>query len=99
MKKGSFLVMRTGAHAFISKLKLFLKWGIKFDQGAVDLTDKANRTVHYASRASIIAAVSKVYPQQREVRASHANNGGTVISEQHNIRTPAKYWNHGSEQS
>ena len=99
MKKGSFVVMRTGAHPFISKLKLFLKWGIKFDQGAVDLTDKANRTVHYASRDSIIAAVSKVYPQQREVRASHANNGGAVISEQHNIRTPAKYWNHGSEQS
>ena len=28
MKKGNFIVMKTGTHPFISKLKLFFKWGI-----------------------------------------------------------------------
>jgi type IV secretion system protein VirD4 len=32
MKKGSFIVLKTGAHPFISKLKLFFEWGISFDE-------------------------------------------------------------------
>ena len=91
MRKGSFVVMRTGTHPFISKLKLFMKWGIKFDQGKVELADKASRTVHYAGRDSIVAAVSKVYPQQKEVQAAHSAAGGTVISEQQPVKIPAKY--------
>jgi type IV secretion system protein VirD4 len=91
MRKGSFVVMRTGTHPLISKLKLFMKWGIKFDQGKVELADKASRTVHYAGRDSILAAVSKVYPQQKEVRAVNNSAGGTVISEQQPVKIPAKY--------
>ena len=92
MKKGSFVVMRTGAHPFISKLKLFMKWGIKFNQGTAELKDKANRPVHYAGKESVIEAVSKAYPMQRETRGYHAKDGGAVVSEQHSMKTPAKYW-------
>lgn len=34
MRPDSFIVMKTGAHPFISKLKLFTKWGIAFGRGA-----------------------------------------------------------------
>ena len=92
MRKGSFVVMRTGTHPFISKLKLFMKWGIKFDQGKTELKDKADRKVYYAGKDTIIAAVAQAYPQQRETRGAQAKDGGTVISEQHTMKTPAKYW-------
>ena len=79
-------------HPFISKLKLFMKWGIKFDQGKTELKDKADRKVYYAGKDTIIAAVAQAYPQQRETRGAQAKDGGTVISEQHTMKTPAKYW-------
>ena len=31
MPKGQFIVMKTGTHPMISKLKMFFKWGIKFE--------------------------------------------------------------------
>ena len=40
----------------------------------------------------IIAAVAQAYPGQRETRGSQAKEGGTVVSEQHSMKTPAKYW-------
>ena len=92
MRKGSFIVMRTGAHPFISKLKLFLKWGIVFDQGVVELPDKANRTVYYAGRDSIVEAVAKAYPGRKTAQGSPGKDGGTVVSEQHSMKTPARFW-------
>ena len=97
MKKGSFVVMRTGSHPFISKLKLFLKWGIAFDQEKVELPDKASRKVHFASKDSIIEAILKVYPHQREVRAKHTKDGGAMMSDRHNMKTPAKFWKQQQE--
>ena len=69
-----------------------MKWGIKFNQGTAELKDKANRPVHYAGKESVIEAVSKAYPMQRETRGYHAKDGGAVVSEQHSMKTPAKYW-------
>lgn len=65
MKKGSFIVMKTGEHPFISKLKLFTKWGIAFDQGVFSVPDHASRTVEHASRESILAAIDRAYPEMR----------------------------------
>lgn len=65
MKKGSFIVMKTGEHPFISKLKLFTKWGIAFDQGVFSVPDHASRTVEHASRESILAAIDRAYPETR----------------------------------
>ncbi len=63
MKPGSFIVMKTGTHPFISKLKLFTKWGIAFDKGAYTVPDKAARTVHYAGRDTILAAIDRAFPR------------------------------------
>ena len=82
MKPGSFIVMKTGAHPFISKLKLFTKWGIAFDKGAYIVPDKATRTVYYAGRDTIMAAVDKAFPGTQSSKAgSFSGAGGAVFSE------------------
>ena len=58
--------MKTGSHPFISRLKLFTQWGIEFNMGKCELTDKAVREVHYAGKDSIVGAVDKVYPMPVE---------------------------------
>jgi type IV secretion system protein VirD4 len=63
MKKGRFVVMKTGVNPMISRLKLFFKWGIAFDEKSpYSLPDRGGRTVHYTSRARIEDAVMRKYP-------------------------------------
>ena len=63
MRKGSFIVLKTGARPFVSRLKLFFKWGIQFDEANPYLTpDHAAREVKYADRAKIEAAIIQKYP-------------------------------------
>ena len=64
MKKGSFIVMKTGTHPFISKLKLFFKWGITFDKEPYLPKDNGTRDVEYTSKEIIEAAIIKAYPPQ-----------------------------------
>ena len=45
--------MKTGAHPFISKLKLFFDWGIQFYAGVYEPKDKATRRVSYTNREII----------------------------------------------
>ena len=64
MPKGEFVVMKTGTHPMISKLKLYFKWGIKFGEPFM-LEDKGARRVEYASRDMLMAAVEQKYPQPK----------------------------------
>lgn len=57
MEKGSFIVMKTGAHPFVSKLKLFTKWGIEFDKKLYLVEDKGVRKVSYANKEIIEDAI------------------------------------------
>ena len=66
MPKGQFIVMKTGVHPMISKLKLYFKWGIKFDEEYC-LSDKAARKVSYKDCGELIRDVSLKYPQKKEV--------------------------------
>ena len=65
MPKGQFIVMKTGAHPMISKLKLFFKWGIKFE-GEYRLPDKTARYVSYKERDELIRDVEIKYPQKKK---------------------------------
>lgn len=68
MPKGQFIVMKTGVHPMISKLKLYFKWGIKFDE-EYRLSDKAARKVSYKDCGELIRDVSLKYPpNQRDAR-------------------------------
>jgi len=64
MRKGSFIVLKTGAHPFISRLKLFFQWGIQFDEANPYATaDHAAREVKYADKAKIEAAITQKHPE------------------------------------
>ena len=65
MPKGQFIIMKTGVHPMISKLKLYFKWGIKFDE-EYRMSDKAARKVSYKDCGELIRDVSLKYPQKKE---------------------------------
>ena len=84
MKKGNFIVMKTGTHPFISKLKLFFKWGIDFDTDKYEVEDKGTRKVHYTNKDVIEEAVLDAFP---DVFGSHSRvtkrsvSGGQMLSQ------------------
>ena len=63
MPKGQFIVMKTGTHPMISKLKLYFKWGIQFGEPYL-LPDKGARAVSYMERDELIRAIEIKYPQK-----------------------------------
>ena len=85
MPKGQFIVMKTGVHPMISKLKLYFKWGIKFDE-EYRLSDKAARKVSYKDCGELIRDVSLKYPQKKEVFHSEFDDE-ELPKKKNNIRT------------
>ena len=69
MPKGQFIVMKTGTHPMISKLKLFFKWGIKFED-EYRLPDKTARAVSYKECGELIRDVEIKYPQKKKVTST-----------------------------
>ena len=99
MKKGSFIVMKTGTHPFISKLKLFFKWGISFPENSYTIADKGARRVHYISRETLIKNITARYPQEKKPRvpASNPPSGGQSMTEPAEA-TFAQEVNHAAQQ-
>ncbi len=64
MPKGQFIVMKTGTHPMISKLKLYFKWGIQFGEPYL-LPDKGARAVSYMERDELIREIEIKYPQKK----------------------------------
>ncbi len=62
MNKGSFIVMKTGTHPFISKLKFFFKWGIDYNCEPYSVGDKGARKVEYTNRDIIENEILKKFP-------------------------------------
>ena len=99
MKKGNFIVMKTGTHPFISKLKLFFKWGIDFDTEKYTVEDKGTRKVHYTNKEIIEENILDAFPSvySPPVRPSRrAASGGQTLSQsdeplfrepEHQVRT------------
>ena len=85
MPKRQFIVMKTGVHPMISKLKLYFKWGIKFDE-EYRLSDKAARPVSYKDCGELIRDVSLKYPQKKEVFHSEFDDE-ELPKKKNNIRT------------
>ncbi len=84
MKKGNFIVMKTGTHPFVSKLKLFFKWGIEFDTEKYTVPDKGARKVSYTNKEIIENNMleqypDSYYPPSRSARRSAS--GGQALSQ------------------
>ena len=99
MKKGSFIVMKTGAHPFVSKLKLFMKWGISFPKESYTIKDCGARKVRYISREKLIRAITDKYPPKRKPISipPEAASGGHTMSEPAEA-TFAQEVNHAAQQ-
>ncbi|MGN1109502.1 MAG: type IV secretory system conjugative DNA transfer family protein, partial [Oscillospiraceae bacterium] len=61
MPKGHFIVMKTGCHPMRTRLKLFLQWGIRFEE-QYEIVEHSAREVKYADRHELAEAVQMVYP-------------------------------------
>ena len=61
MPKGNFIVMKTGCYPMKTRLKLFFKWGIQFEN-AYSIEEKSARKVHYADRCEVEAEIIRAYP-------------------------------------
>lgn len=60
LPKGSFIVMKTGRHPMQTRLRLFLDWGIVFED-AYCVPERADRRVSYAGRAELEQNIWKRY--------------------------------------
>ena len=100
MKKGSFIVMKTGAHPFISPLKLFMKWGIFFPKDAYTVPDRGARKVRYISREKLIRAITDKYPPKKKPNLAppEASSGGQTMTEPVEA-TPEQELNHIAQQA
>ena len=83
MKKGNFIVMKTGAHPFISKLKLFFKWGIEFDTEKYVIADKGARKVSYVSKEIIEEEILKKYPYVEPVEETPPTQTKKTVKSNH----------------
>ena len=59
--KGSFIVQKTGCHPMKTRLRLFLEWGITFEE-EYRVKEQAARKVYYADRESLTRAILRKYP-------------------------------------
>lgn len=81
LKKGSFIVMKTGTHPFVSQLKLFIKWGITFPM-AYEVEDRGARRVDYVSLEELVDAILRQYAQKKGSHPQTAvSPGGPIVSE------------------
>lgn len=81
LPKGDFIVMKTGVHPMRVHLKLFFKWGIKFDKdNPYSVPENGNRIVQYAEKEKIMDGIIKKYHPEMlvEGNAEGAAGGGMV---------------------
>lgn len=53
MKKGSFVVMKTGTHPFIANLRLYFEWGVTFDEPVYTIEEKSRRKTRYIKKDTL----------------------------------------------
>ena len=70
LPKGNFIVMKTGTHPMRTKLQLYFKWGIKFEE-PYQTPERAQREVYYAGKEELLMNIKKsLYSQPQPVTAS-----------------------------
>ena len=70
LPKGEFVVMKTGTHPMRTKLQLYFKWGIKFEE-PYQTPERAQREVYYAGKEELLMNIKKsLYSQPQPVTAA-----------------------------
>ena len=74
LPKGDFVVMKTGTHPMRTKLQLYFKWGIKFEE-PYQTPERAQREVYYAGKEELLMNIKKsLYSQPRPVSTPKADD-------------------------
>ena len=58
LPKGNFIVMKTGTHPMRTKLQLYFKWGISFEE-PYQVPERAKREVYYAGKEELLMNIKK----------------------------------------
>ena len=69
LPKGNFIVMKTGTHPMRTKLQLYFKWGISFEE-PYQVPERAQREVYYAGKEELLMNIKKSLYSQQPVTAS-----------------------------
>ena len=70
LPKVEFVVMKTGTHPMRTKLQLYFKWGISFEE-PYQTPERAQREVYYAGKEELLMNIKKsLYSQPQPVTAS-----------------------------
>ena len=73
LPKGNFIVMKTGVHPMRTKLQLYFKWGIKFEE-PYQTPERAQREVYYAGKEELLMNIKKnLYSQPKSVSTPKAD--------------------------
>lgn len=84
MPKGQFVVMKTGVHPMRVNLKLFYKWGIKFNEDEpYTVTDNGNREVEYAEKSEIINGIVQKYHSDWLLQEETSENADSASGQNH----------------
>lgn len=60
LPKGEFIVMKTGCHPMRTRLRLFLEWGITFEEPYI-VPPRENAQVRYAGRRELMNSIMQRY--------------------------------------
>ena len=60
LPKGEFIVMKTGCHPMRTRLRLFLEWGITFEEPYI-VPPRENAQVQYAGRRELMSSIMQRY--------------------------------------
>ena len=64
LPKGEFVVMKTGTHPMRTKLQLYFKWGISFEE-PYQVPERAQREVYYAGKEELLMNIQKSLAAQQ----------------------------------
>ena len=74
LPKGNFIVMKTGTHPMRTKLQLYFKWDISFEE-PYQVPERAQREVYYAGKEELLMNIKKsLYSQPRPVSTPKADD-------------------------
>lgn len=92
MPKGQFIVMKTGSNPKISKLKLFFKWGIKFND-TYKLTKREKEKIKYSNKNELKQEILNRYPRTDRLIKT-VNNSDTPYSYTQKTRKAPRFDNY-----
>ncbi len=79
LKRGSFIVTKTGFYPMRTLLRLFLDWGITFDK-PYTIAEKAHRRVAYADKKELERAIMEKHPSQKgEVKDFESEDDSAAV--------------------